>query len=64
MSVYFQTSLDVTETFKQQKVKLVKEGFNPDVIQEPLYFLNASQKDCILLTESVYEDIVSGKISL
>ncbi|XP_022600218.1 very long-chain acyl-CoA synthetase-like [Seriola dumerili] len=59
-----QTSLDVTETFKQQKVKLVQEGFNPDVTRDPLYFLNVSQKEFILLTGCIYEDIVSGEISL
>ncbi len=60
----FQTSLDVTETFKQQKVKLVREGFNPDVTQDPLYFLDVSQKDYILLNVSLYQDIVSGKTKL
>ncbi|XP_067430583.1 long-chain fatty acid transport protein 2 isoform X2 [Thunnus thynnus] len=59
-----QTSLDVTETFKQQKVKLVHQGFNPEITQDPLYFLDISQKDYILLTVSVYQDIVSGKIKL
>lgn len=59
-----QISLDVTETFKQQKVKLVKEGFNPEVTQDPLYFLDISQKGYILLTVSLYQDIVSGKINL
>lgn len=60
----FQTSLDVTETFKQQKVKLVREGFNPGVTQDPLYFLDVFQKDYVILTASLYQDIVSGKISL
>ncbi|XP_020505047.2 long-chain fatty acid transport protein 6 [Labrus bergylta] len=59
-----QSALDVTETFKQQKVKLVQEGFNPDVTQDPLYFLDVSQKDYILLSELLYEDIVSGNIRL
>uniref|UniRef100_A0A3Q0RRR1 long-chain-fatty-acid--CoA ligase n=1 Tax=Amphilophus citrinellus TaxID=61819 RepID=A0A3Q0RRR1_AMPCI len=59
-----QTSLDVTETFKQQKTKLVQEGFNPDVIHDPLYFLDVPQKDYTLLTIALYHDIVSGKISL
>lgn len=63
-SLCFQTSLDVTETFKQQKVKLVQEGFNPDITQDPLYFLDVSQKDYILLTVSLYQDVVSGKINL
>ncbi|XP_028273625.1 very long-chain acyl-CoA synthetase [Parambassis ranga] len=59
-----QTSLDVTETFKQQKMKLVQEGVNPEITHEPLYFLKASEKDYILLTSPLYQDIVSGKISL
>ncbi|XP_028827501.1 long-chain fatty acid transport protein 6 [Denticeps clupeoides] len=59
-----QTSLDLTETFKQQKGKLVEEGFSPEAVQEPLYFLDVSQKDYIPLTQTVYEDIISGKIRL
>ncbi|XP_041826932.1 long-chain fatty acid transport protein 6 [Melanotaenia boesemani] len=59
-----QTSLDVTETFKQQKLKLVREGFNPQTAADPLYFLDVSQKDFILLTTDVYQDILSGNISL
>ncbi|MBN3318355.1 S27A6 protein, partial [Atractosteus spatula] len=59
-----QMSLDVTETFKQQKGKLVAEGFNPAVIKEPLYFLDTSEKTYIPLTETVYDDIVSGQIRL
>ncbi|XP_061590537.1 long-chain fatty acid transport protein 6-like [Cololabis saira] len=59
-----QTSLDVTETFKQQKLKLVQEGFDPDVAPDPLYFLDVSRKDLILLTADLYQDIVSGKTRL
>ncbi|XP_042364988.1 long-chain fatty acid transport protein 6 isoform X1 [Plectropomus leopardus] len=59
-----QSCLDVTETFKQQKMKLVQESFNPDITQDLLYFLDVSQKDYILLTASLYHDIMSGKIML
>lgn len=59
-----QNSLDVTETFKQQKSKLVQEAFNPCVIQDPLYFLQAPQEDFIPLTASLYHSIVSGEILL
>ncbi|KAM4615137.1 long-chain fatty acid transport protein 6 [Polymixia lowei] len=59
-----QTSLDMTETFKQQKGKLVQEGFSPELVQEPLYFLDLSQKDYIPLTPYLYDDIISGKIRL
>ncbi|XP_068562211.1 long-chain fatty acid transport protein 2 [Cebidichthys violaceus] len=59
-----QTSLDVTETFKQQKVKLVQEGFNPEVAKDLLYFLDVSQKDYVPLAACLYHDIVTGKIKL
>uniref|UniRef100_A0A3Q4BAL6 long-chain-fatty-acid--CoA ligase n=1 Tax=Mola mola TaxID=94237 RepID=A0A3Q4BAL6_MOLML len=59
-----QSSLDVTETFKQQKIKLVQEGLTLHVTQDPLYFLDVNQKDYIPLTLSLYNDIVSGKINL
>uniref|UniRef100_A0A3B3SZE2 long-chain-fatty-acid--CoA ligase n=2 Tax=Paramormyrops kingsleyae TaxID=1676925 RepID=A0A3B3SZE2_9TELE len=59
-----QVSLDVTETFKQQKAKLVQEGFSPSIVQTPLYFLDTSKKDYIPLTETVYDSIISGEIRL
>lgn len=54
----------MTETFKQQKGKLVQEGFDPEVSKDPLYFLDVSQKDYIPLTACLYCDIVNGKINL
>lgn len=59
-----QTSLDVTDTFKQRKGKLVEQGFSPDTVQQPLYFLDTSVKDYIPLTVPLYQDIISGKIRL
>ncbi|XP_073685592.1 long-chain fatty acid transport protein 6 [Garra rufa] len=59
-----QTSLDVTDTFKQQKGRLVQQGFSPDTVQQPLYFLDASQKTYTALSAQLYDDIVSGKIRL
>ncbi|XP_077479157.1 long-chain fatty acid transport protein 6 [Stigmatopora argus] len=59
-----QASLEMTETFKQQKGKLVQEGFDPKMTQDLLYFLDIQQKDYLLLDVSLYEDIVCGKIQL
>ncbi|KAL4617666.1 long-chain fatty acid transport protein 6-like [Arapaima gigas] len=59
-----QMSLDVTETFKQQKMKVVEEGFCPAVVRDPLYFLDKSERDYVPLTETLYERIVSGKVRL
>lgn len=59
-----QSSLDVTETFKQQKTKLVQEAFNPHATQDALYFLHAPQEDYIPLTASLHHSIMSGQIHL
>ncbi|XP_056121552.1 long-chain fatty acid transport protein 6 [Rhinichthys klamathensis goyatoka] len=56
-----QTSLDMTDTFKQQKGRLVQQGFSPHTVQQPLYFLDASQRTYTPLTAHTYQHIVSGK---
>ncbi|NXA57403.1 S27A2 synthetase, partial [Nothocercus julius] len=38
--VRIQEALEITVTFKQRKGNLIKEGFNPNVIKEPLFFLD------------------------
>lgn len=62
--LFLKTTPDITETFKQKKGKLVQEGFNPEVVEEPLYFMSLSQKDYISLSPCLYDDIISGKILL
>ncbi|MGB6085416.1 long-chain-acyl-CoA synthetase, partial [Parvibaculum sp.] len=39
-----QPEMEVTGTFKHRKVELVKEGFDPSTISEPLYFNCPEQK--------------------
>lgn len=62
--LYLQEIIEVTGTFKQQKFKLVEEGFNPTAISDPLYFLDNSKKSYVLLTKELYEKIVSGQVKL
>ncbi|KAL4613304.1 very long-chain acyl-CoA synthetase-like isoform X1 [Arapaima gigas] len=59
-----QDSLEITGTFKQMKVKLVQEGFNPAVVQDPLYFLEENQKSYVSMTPEIHSLIMSGKIKL
>jgi hypothetical protein len=40
----FRQTLDITSTFKQQKMTLKQEAFNVDVIQDPLYKYNDQMK--------------------
>nr|CAD7602800.1 unnamed protein product [Timema genevievae] len=55
--------VDVTGTYKLMKKELQKEGFDPTVIKDRLYFLSPSGT-YELLTEDVYNQIFSGKIRL
>lgn len=51
---------DTTSTFKFKKTNLVKAGFNPKNISEPLFVLNSNTGAYEPLTKTVYKDIVSG----
>ncbi|KAG7468095.1 hypothetical protein MATL_G00139120 [Megalops atlanticus] len=61
--IRIQDSLVVTGTYKQMKVKLAEEGFNPAVVQDPLYFLDES-KGYIPMTQDFYDAIIGGSIRL
>ncbi len=56
--------MEVTGTFKQRKVELVKEGFDPATIVTPLYWLNPATRTYEPLTRQVYADIISGRVKL
>jgi fatty-acyl-CoA synthase len=54
--------IDVTGTFKQRKVDLVREGFDPAAIADPLYFLDPASGKYERLTPERYADIVDGRV--
>ncbi|XP_072514886.1 long-chain fatty acid transport protein 6 [Salminus brasiliensis] len=62
--IRIQESMEMTGTFKQQKFRLVKSGFNPSTISDPLYFLDYTEKSYIPLTDSIYESIRAGQRKL
>jgi fatty-acyl-CoA synthase len=51
--------IDVTGTFKHRKVELVKEGFDPSAIPDPLYFLDGERY--VPLDAALHAKIVSGE---
>ncbi|XP_029001020.1 long-chain fatty acid transport protein 2 isoform X1 [Betta splendens] len=59
-----QNAAELTGTFKQMKVKLVEESFDPGCIQDPLYILDDNDKSYVPLTAQVYGTILSGNIKL
>uniref|UniRef100_A0A673I209 long-chain-fatty-acid--CoA ligase n=1 Tax=Sinocyclocheilus rhinocerous TaxID=307959 RepID=A0A673I209_9TELE len=62
--IRIQNSLEVTGTFKMKKVKLVEEGFDPNSIRDPLYFLDLTQKKYIPLSQKIHMSIMSQDIKL
>ncbi|XP_071964979.1 long-chain fatty acid transport protein 6-like [Antedon mediterranea] len=56
--------MPVTGTFKHCKVQLLKEGFNPENVKDPLYYFDQKAKSYKLLDSPAYESIMSGEIRL
>ncbi|XP_066280390.1 long-chain fatty acid transport protein 2-like [Branchiostoma lanceolatum] len=56
--------LDHTSTHKQTKAELVKDGFDPSVVTDRLYFRDDSKKTYVPLDLEVYKAIAVGKAKL
>jgi fatty-acyl-CoA synthase len=53
--------LDTTGTFKHRKVDLVRDGFDPAMIPDPLYFRDDARGRYVPLDQRLYEEIVTGR---
>ena len=56
--------MEITGTFKQRKVDLAKEGFDPSRIDMPLYVLDSPAWRYEPLCQAKYDDIVTGRQKL
>lgn len=56
--------IETTGTFKLQKTKLVKEGYDINVVSDPIYFLDTKAKKYVKLTPELYGKIQSGQVRL
>ncbi|MBU6297079.1 MAG: long-chain-acyl-CoA synthetase [Alphaproteobacteria bacterium] len=56
--------LEITGTFKLKKADLVKDGFDPELIDDPLYWYNPASARYEPLTPPVYADIAAGRMKL
>ncbi len=55
-------TIDATNSFKQLKSQLQKEGFDPSVVKDPLYFLDPDQCVYVELTPELYARIIDHTI--
>ncbi len=56
-------AVDTTETFKQKKQQLTREGFDPALVGEPLYFKDPGSGAYHPLDAARHADIAAGTIS-
>ncbi|XP_053479784.1 solute carrier family 27 member 2a [Ictalurus furcatus] len=62
--IRIQEMLDTTGTYKQMKMKLSEEGFDPGAIQDKLYFLDDRKKTYVTMTEDIFNSISNGQLRL
>jgi fatty-acyl-CoA synthase len=62
--VRMQPAMETTGTFKYRKVDLVRDGFDPDKIEHPVYFLHPELSRYVEITPALYRDIQSGAFKL
>jgi fatty-acyl-CoA synthase len=58
------SSLDATETFKQKKQQLMRDGFDPTVVRDPIYIRNNETGTYVRLDAALNARIVSGDVRL
>jgi len=55
----FGKEIQITGTFKHQKAALRKEGYNPAIVSEPLYFSDHEKHTYVLITPELFNRINS-----
>ena len=60
----FQDHLEITATFKQRKVDLVAEGFDPVRIRDPIFFNDPQRGAFEPIDEVLYQNFLGGKVRL
>ena len=56
--------IDVTSTFKQKKLLLVQESFDPACSEDPIYFNDPRSGAFVRIDAELYRDINAGKIRI
>jgi fatty-acyl-CoA synthase len=58
------TSADLTGTFKYSTTELARQGYNPDIIADPLFFDLLESHAFVPLDKNLYDRIQTGEIRL
>ena len=57
-------ALEATDTFKQKKQRLIREGFDPSVVDDQLFLRDPTTGEYRSIDRAVYARIVAGEIRL
>ncbi|ABD05710.1 AMP-dependent synthetase and ligase [Rhodopseudomonas palustris HaA2] len=57
-------ALEITGTFKQNKQDLIRDGFDPGVVSDPLYVGGAQAARYVALDEDLHRRIAAGELRL
>ena len=49
-------------TFKIKKLSMQREGFNPKLVSDPLYFLDATKESYVPLDKGLYHEISERRV--
>jgi fatty-acyl-CoA synthase len=60
----FRQEIETTSTFKQRKIQLQKEGFDPAAISDRLWVRDVESGQYLALTPERYREICDGKVKL
>ncbi|XP_033749287.1 very long-chain acyl-CoA synthetase-like [Pecten maximus] len=60
--IRFQKTFLVTQTMKHRKLELVEEGFDVDMIKDPMYYIDNDKKTYSRLTQSSKERILHSRL--
>ena len=63
MFVRLQPAIETTGTFKYRKTDLSAEGFDPELVKEPIYYRNPD-RGYVKLTKAGYAKIITGELRL
>jgi fatty-acyl-CoA synthase len=55
-------NIETTGTFKPNKQRLVREGYNPSLLTEPVYFYDRAAGEFTMLDAALYDRILQGDV--
>ncbi|XP_071583237.1 long-chain fatty acid transport protein 3 [Heliangelus exortis] len=59
-----QEHLEMTETFKQQKVRLAREGCDPSRVPDPLFLLDEATRAYVPLSPALWAGVLDGRLRI